>query len=177
MKHLRLIYGLPIILIILVIFMMSQNLAAEQRLSASPLSYEVSLYSEEEWLKIGRDSARSLGMIGDPERESWTLLTRGSYLTMMGSDGTPPDREAPLFIYQAFGDIPTFIMYGLDGAYTNIGGMTLVFDGQTGMFTSWAAYPKDVIARGETGLDLSFIPADAGANQQAPALPVPTLAQ
>lgn len=177
MKRLRLVYVLPVIILIIVAVVLRQNLAAGQPVRASPLSYEVSLYSEEEWLKIGRDSAKSLGMIGDPERESWALLTRGSYLTMMGSNGEPQNREAPLFIYQAFGDIPAFIMYGLDGPYPNIGGMTLVFDGQTGMFTSWAAYPKDVIARGETGLDLSFIPADAGANQPAPALPVPTLAQ
>lgn len=177
MERLRLVYVLPVIILIIVAVMLRQNLAAEQRISAAPLSYEVSLYSEEEWLKIMRDFIQTLGMIGDPERESWALLTRGSYLTLTGGGDTPLNREEPLFIYQAFGDIPAFIMYGLDGPHPNIGGVTFVFDGQTGMVTSWSAYPKEVIARGETGLDLSFIPADAGANQQAPALPVPTLAQ
>lgn len=174
----RLIYtAAAMMMLLLVLVLLGRNWMHSQRIAAAPLDYNLSVHSEDEWLKIGRDTAQSFGLIGMPQREVWALMTRGSYLTLTGGGGVSQDREVPVFIYQAFGAVPTFNMFGLDGAATDIGGMTLLFDGTTGMLTNWAAYPKDVIVRGAAGLDLSFIPADSGPDQGLLENPVPTLAQ
>lgn len=170
-------FMLPIIIsVIFVLILTGQNLASDQRIAAAPLSYDSSRYSETEWVKIGRDAVRSFGMVDNPESESWALMTKGSYFTLEGGGGTSENRESPVFIYQAFGNVPVFMMIGgLDAPFTDIGGMTLTFDGQNGMFTSWRLYPKEIMAQREVGLDLSFIPADSGPDGSL--LPVPTLAQ
>lgn len=97
-------------------------------------------------------------------------MTTGSYLTLQGGGGSPKDREAPLFIYKGFGNIPvlTVLGGGLDGPAKDMGGVMLIFDGNTGFISSWAAYPKDNVARGETEPDLSFIPVDSGFDPRWP---------
>lgn len=150
-------------LIVLLALLAGHDTTADQPVAAVPLSYSASLYSEAEWLKISRDITKVLGMVEEPQSESWALMTRGSYLTLSGGGGTAENRDLPVFVYQAIGDIPVLNMYGGVGAgYKDIGGVTLTFDGQSGMFLSWTAYPKELMARGLSVLDLSFIPADSG---------------
>ncbi len=173
MRRLFGFYGLSIVgMIVLLIILAGQDVMTNQRVAAVPLSYSASLHSESEWLKISRDTVHVLGMVAAPESESWALMTRGSYLTLGGGGGTTENRDLPIFVYQAFGDMPVFNMFGGVGAgYQDIGGVALIFDGQSGMFLSWAAYPKEHMARGLSVLDLSFIPADSGPLPQQYPLP------
>jgi len=161
--------------LILVIAVVGQELASDHRVPAVPLDYSLSKYSQEEWLKIARDAVHGMGMVEKPQREQWALVTRGSYLTILGGGGSPQDRETPLFIYKAFGNIPilTVLGGGLDGPARDMGGIELIFDGTTGFVISSAAYTKDNVARGVTGPDLSFIPADTGYDSHSD-FPIPT---
>lgn len=179
MRRIHPIYLLPflILVMLLTVALVGLNLTSAQRIAATLLSYDSSRHPEPEWIKIGRDTAQAFGMVGAPEREEWAIMTRGSYLTMTGNGGISQNRSEPVFVYQAFGTIPTFTMYGLDGARTDIGGMTLLFDGTAGILTNWTAYPQSVIAHGSAGLDLSFIPADLGLDQDSLENLIPTLAQ
>jgi hypothetical protein len=173
----RLIAVLSVIALITVgvIAIGSNRTAGQQPVAAAPLSYTSSRYSEAEWLQIGREAVRGMGMVGEPEREQWTLMTRGSYATLQGGGGLPENRDVPLFIYQALGDIPELMMWGgLDSSLKDGGGILLVFDGNTGTLLGWSAYPKDVLAREDVWLDLSFIPADSGPDQSLLSQPIPT---
>ena len=171
----RVIALISLISLLIIMVLVGRELASDQHKAAVPLDYKLSKYSEEEWLKIARDAAHDMGMVDKPEHEEWALMTRGSYMTLLGGGGSPQDREAPLFIYKALGSVPVLMMYTLDGPARDMGGIELMFDGKTGFVMSSAAYPKDNVARGETGPDLSFIPADTGYNPHS-AFPLPTAA-
>lgn len=176
MRQFLWLFGVSIaVMVVFLVLLAGHNSAADQRVAAIPLSYSASLHSEAEWLKISRDIVNFLGMVGEPESESWALMTRGSYLTLSGGGGTAENRDLPIFVYQAFGDMPVFNMIGsMDGGYKDFGGVALIFDGQSGMLQSWASYPKELLARGLSVLDLSFIPADSGPLPQQ--YPPPTYA-
>ncbi|MCA0458338.1 MAG: hypothetical protein LCI00_30520 [Chloroflexi bacterium] len=173
MSNLRI--SLAIVLLLIACILIGRNLAFDQKANSRLLDYSASIYSEEEWLNIARKAVEGFGMIGEREREEWALMTRGSYLTLLGGGGMPQDREVPLFVYKAIGNVPVFFMYGgVDGSARNIGGISLVYDGTTGLLSSFVAYPNDNVARGETGPNLSFIPRDTGFNPDL-FYPIPTL--
>lgn len=172
----RVTVPISLISLILVAFVVWRQVASDERVAAAPLDYSVSKYSEAEWLKIARDAVHGMGMVEKPQREQWALMTRGSYLTILGGGGSPQNRDAQLFIYKGFGNIPLLLMYGGDGPARDMGGVELMFDGKTGFITSWVAFTKANVAQGKTGTDLSFIPADSGYDPHS-VFPIPTAAR
>lgn len=146
-----------------------------QRFAAMSVAYETTAFSEQEWVAYARSWVAWHGMIGDPDREEWALMTLGSYLTLLGGENALAlPRETPIFIYKAFGDIPELRGFGMASGGDQTIGFKLEFNAQTGQILFSSAYTQESLARaGE--LDLSFIPADSGGSR-AVSEPLPTLA-
>lgn len=87
--------------------------------AAEPMPYSVSFFTEAEWLDFARERVRFEGLVGEPDSEEWALMSFGSYLTLTDNpyDDTTLSREAPVFVYQAFGSIPELKWFGGDGPH------------------------------------------------------------
>jgi hypothetical protein len=143
-----------------------QGLTTRQGKEARALDYVSETgFTEAQWVEAARAGARIKGLVGDPEREEWALMTYGSYGTLTGDNLTPSvPRDTPVFVYQFFGEIPEVRMLGmgLDGPITNAIGMIIIFNGRDFMDIGTRIYIAASDQDTKNGLDLNFIPVDSG---------------
>lgn len=150
------------------------QIRANQPQPAPPLSFEGTFFTEREWYLIGQEIARLKGLVGTPTEEYGVIMTFGSYVTLNPNYQIDNrfERDHPVFVYQAFGNVPMLAGSGSDsGPQDKIGAIQVVFDATDGFPFSTS------VTRRDQALDLSFIPMDAGIVRPtviAPTLP-PTL--
>jgi hypothetical protein len=148
------------------------QIRANQPQPAPPLSFEGTFFTEREWYIAGREVAVLKGLVGTPTEEYGVLMTFGSYVTLNPDYQLDNRFEAdhPVFVYQAFGDIPVLSGFGLgSGPRDDIDVIEVVFDATDAFVFREAAMRRD------QALDLSFIPIDAGIRR--PMEIPPTMAQ
>lgn len=140
---------------------------------ATPLSYGVTIGSESQWLKYSRGRVRQYGLLGDMSEE-YALMTFGSYLTLTnGVDNGQIALDTPIFVYEAFGQVPVLNGFGMAAGRTDIGGFTFVYDASTNLPIEDTVYPLANLRASSYGLDMSLIPAE---NIKRTTFAVPTIA-
>lgn len=152
--------GLIIVVALAAIFVV-QNQATNQHIAAESLDFATTMFSQDEWLRIGRERVYHSGLVGEPKYEETALMTFGSFLTLKNENRNDNRilRENPVFVYQVLGDVPVLKGFGMgSGQRDDIAGFYFVFDALTGMNLNAAALLKEKPG----SLDLSFIPADIG---------------
>lgn len=84
--------------------------------------------TESQWLEYAPNYVKNLGLNGNVSHEEWALMIVGSYLTLIkGVNATALPRDKPIFIYEAFGDVPVLNGFGSARGSTDIAGFTVIF--------------------------------------------------
>lgn len=169
MKFRKLLYLIiPMVLVTQLLSSTLPNTATNQFKVAEPLSFDTTMLSEEDWLRYGREMATAYGLVGEPRQEEKALMTYGSYLMLTGQNANSSimPREAHVFVYQVFGNIPKLEGFGLAAGNPDIEGFIFAYDAHKGHNFASTALSKDKPG----ALDLSVIPADVG---EIPALQTP----